>query len=389
MGKKNKAVVVVTGASHPTGLGIARALAPLSCDIIGLYGGQKTRCCKSRCWKQLIHFRTDEEVIDILLKLASSQPDRPALFIVQDSLVKLVSDNRDLLAPHYKFLLPEKETVDLFLSKTKFQDWAEKNQLPIPMSRICQSRKELDEAIRTTPRPLIIKPAHKTPEWEKWFSWHKALRVDKSSDLSGLKVDPFEIVPELIVQQWVPGPDKNVFFCLIYYGESGTEVAHFTGRKLFQWPPYCGSTAAAVGVDNQEVYRITKELFDKVRYRGLGSLELKFHESESKFYIIEPTVGRCDLQSNVAVSGGINLAGLALCDAEGWEWSVRKRGRAAWIHEESLVDSLRFYSREGCVHWRSLLRLLTVFCKFAFFSVKDPCPFFLLLKEELLKKTSM
>ena len=54
------------------------------------------------------------------------------MFPTQDSVVKIVSDNRELLSEYYDFLFPEKTIVDLFLDKTKFQLWAEKLKFNVP-----------------------------------------------------------------------------------------------------------------------------------------------------------------------------------------------------------------------------------------------------------------
>ena len=378
--------VTVTGANHPTGLGIARALGDLGCEIIGLYQGDETYCCKSRYWSQLIRFRNSDEIIDLLVCLGKKRTEKSVLFMVEDSVVKLVSDNRAILRPFYHFLLPSREVVDLFLDKAAFQEWAQEHDFLLPRSTVCESWNQLLRALDNIELPAIIKPYEKTDAWEKASPLDKTIRINAKSDLEVIRFDLFSVSEKILVQQWVPGGDDSIYYCLMYYDEQGKEVAYYTGKKLFQWPPYCGSTAAAVGVHNEEVHRITKSLFDKAGYRGLGSLELKLNSLDNKFYLIEPTVGRNDLQSNVAVAGGVNLSKLAFCDLVGLERPQFHRKRGSWIHEEALLDSLRCYQMRGYLLYKKILPLLSIHIKFAYFDRRDLLPFIQLATERIKRK---
>ena len=57
--------------------------------------------------------------------------------------------------------------------------------------------------------------------------------------------DILPVLPDLMVQEWIKGPDTELYFCLQYRGAGGT-VASFTGRKLSIWPPDVGTTASCI-----------------------------------------------------------------------------------------------------------------------------------------------
>ncbi len=78
-----------------------------------------------------------------------------------------------------------------------------------------------------------------------------------------------------------------------------------------------GDTAAAVSTDNEEIHQITTEVFKRAGFCGLGSVEFKLSSKDKKYYITEPTVCRNDLQSYIAVAGGINLSLMAYHEASG------------------------------------------------------------------------
>jgi D-aspartate ligase len=49
----------------------------------------------------------------------------------------------------------------------------------------------------------------------------------------------------VIVQEWVPGPDSNIYYCLAYITPDGKVLSRFVGRKIHQLPILLGSTASA------------------------------------------------------------------------------------------------------------------------------------------------
>ena len=74
---------------------------------------------------------------------------------------------------------------------------------------------------------------------------------------------------------------------------------------------------------------------------GLGSLEVKKSETDDRYYITEPTVGRNNMQSYIAVAGGVNLTLAAFDDASAsHHHRDPKRRRAVWIEEDSLLQAL-------------------------------------------------
>lgn len=373
--------VVITGADHPTGLGTARALAKQHCRIIGIYC-RETPCCKSKHWSRLVQLEEYGQIVDLLVSLGKESAEKSVLFMTQDNVVKLVSDQRERLLPYYLFHLPDKNVVDAFLDKTSFHVWALEHGFNVPASHVCASHEELADCLDRIPFPVIIKPFEKTEKWEKLSPVHKILQLTKRSELEQIPFNLFEAAPRLLVQQWIPGGDSNVYFCLVYYDDHGKKVADFTGRKLFQWPPLCGSTAAAISEENEHVRQVTEQLFNQAGYQGLGSLEFKRSDADGQYYIIEPTVGRNDLQSNIALAGGVNLTAFALAGAVGSRFPEARKKKAAWINEEGLLDALRACRREQRVWKSDVLKVLKPSMQFANFAIGDPYPIYHLMRSK-------
>ncbi len=97
----------------------------------------------------------------------------------------------------------------------------------------------------------------------------------------------------------------------------------YPGRKLRQYPRGCGNTAIAAPVPEhwrEPILELTRDIFGDVGYQGLGSIEYKVRPDES-LAIMEPTVGRTNWQSEVAVLNGVDIPAIAYFDLAGRRWS--------------------------------------------------------------------
>lgn len=387
--KKDQINVVITGADHPTGLGTARAIAETGTKIIGIYSNIESPCCKSRLWHQLFFYnRKSENLFEKLIETGKKLNKKSVLFPVQDSVVQLISENREELQKYFYFIIPSKKKVNLFLDKTSFHEWAIEHGFPVPESFIVSSEKELTSVLSKVKYPVIIKPYLKTKKWDILSPNNKAFLLMKKQDIDFISFNLFNASRKLIIQQWISGGDDCVHFCLTYFNRDGQELAYYTGKKLLQWPPYCGSTAMAVGTLNSEVHDLTKKLFLKACFCGIGSLEFKQNEEDKKYYIIEPTIGRNDLQSNVATAGGVNLTQIALSDIfAGKEKQINyRKSKGVWIEENGVIDAIRQDLTKTKFIFESLTELTTKKISFAYFNHRDPMPFFYLLRNKIYRK---
>ena len=70
-----------------------------------------------------------------------------------------------------------------------------------------------------------------------------------------------------------------------------------------------GSTAICTDFKSPELEALSKALMVDACLKGLGSVEFKFNRNDGRYLITEPTIGRNDYQSFVAVCAGHNLTG--------------------------------------------------------------------------------
>lgn len=155
--------------------------------------------------------------------------------------------------------------------------------------------------------PVIIKPADKLPVHLGLVG--RVFLAATMRDVTATCPRLLKIAGPLVVQQWIDGPDSNIYFALFHCGRSAKTRAIFFGRKLAARPRRIGSTAVCVPApEAADLLRPSTEKFlDVSEYEGLGSLEFKRDPRTDRFLIIEPTVGRTDSQEEIAALNSLNL----------------------------------------------------------------------------------
>jgi D-aspartate ligase len=297
--------VVVGGTLNA--LGVVRSLARGGMPIYLL---ETTRQCAAG-WTKYSHYvripaLEGPGLIDALLQLASRLACRPVLILTSDQSVNSVSDQRQQIESHFRISLPSATVVRSLSDKTMFQELAEREGFSVPRS-VCVADERSIERLSTLQPPLIIKPADKTLVLRG--ETERAVRAESVLEARRLVSEMLRSAPSAIVQEWIDGPDTDLFFSLFTCDRNGELLGLFPGRKLVSWPPAIGSTAVCVAAPEfaQELAAQTTQFIRSVAYRGLGSLEFKRDSRTGRFLIIEPTVGRTDWQEEIATLCGVNL----------------------------------------------------------------------------------
>jgi D-aspartate ligase len=358
---------VITAANIPVGLGLARALRGLGVPIYGVTTDLGSPCCESSAWSDIQKVSGDYEdgLLEALLKL-SSRHARQVLFPVQDHDVDIVSRHRELLREHYRFVLPDHPTVQVLADKSAFASWALDNGLPVPRTQVVSSTDELGAALENFTFPVVLKPSVRSRQWLGAGGRKLHYRLESPADATDMPYDLFDACDSYVVQEWIEGTDSDVHFCLVYKDRSGRELAHQTGRKLLQWPVGTGNTAICTTTDDPPLHQLTEQVLDRAGLVGLGSVEVKRDRRDGRYYITEPTVGRPNLQSNVATAAGLNMAVVAYrdaCDMPAAPDGSRRR-KAIWLNERNVVEALVVAARRRQLNvvelGRALLRCRAV-----------------------------
>lgn len=269
---------------------------------------------------------------------------RPVLVLTQERTVRTVAGALTALQAHFRFVLPAGGVLETLMHKQGFAQLARQTGLRIPATVNVRGAGDIDAALALTP-PFVVKPSIHALPYERQF--RKAYRVETPEAARPLIERILEVLPDVVVQEWIPGDDSDIFFCLQHVSPEGRSDASFVGRKIRSWPPNVGGTASCMSAPEQsaDLAAATTEFFRRVGLCGLASLEYKRHAVTGEFVAIEPTVGRTDYQEEVATLNGANLPYAYYCDALGETRPVRSAAsdldrRAVWRDRTSDLQSM-------------------------------------------------
>lgn len=375
-GEAYRVPAVVLGLG-PTGLGVVRSLASRRVPVVGLYQKHRrtpyshTRLCK----KVAIDSTSREDLWQALLDLPVVS-DRPVLFLTSDLDVLEASKHRRELNQSFRFHLPPHEQVQMLMHKTAFAEFAAVHRLPVPRTLIVEAGRGWDRVLDECEFPCIVKPKYRSVGWSR-AGFSKTFVAGSRDELMGLISALNTVEGDFVIQEWIPGPDSNVFFHLAYRGDDGGAIASFTGRKVRQWAPLSGSTSMAEPARSPDVQELADRLFGLAGLRGLGSVEFKRDPRDGTFKITEPTVGRPNLQSEVATANGVNIAFRAYCDlaqADPGTTVTTPTRKVRWVFIERDIRSSLYYVRRKELTLREILRSYRGPRYYAEFSWHDPMP---------------
>ncbi|MET4570821.1 carboxylate--amine ligase [Rhodanobacter soli] len=306
------ALVLGAGAN---GLGVARSLARARVPVWLLDSDVQRPEMHTRAAQPLkIRAAHGETLVEDLVRLGTTQFSgvRPVLLLTREESVKTVSHHRDRLSALYRFSLPPRGVVDTLLHKQGFQRRAEQLGSPIPPLVHVRTPADLS-ALEGLHYPVVIKPGERDADYGRRFK--KAYRVESAAEGVELIRRILPVMADVVVQEWIEGPDSNIYFCLQYLDRQSRVVGSFTGRKIRSWPPQVGGTASCTAAPevHADLSAMTTRFFQAAGVIGMASMEYKRDTRSGEFRMVEPTVGRTDYQEEVATLNGVNLPYAAWC----------------------------------------------------------------------------
>lgn len=309
--------VVVTGGSA-NALGVLRSLA--HCDLTLLCDSTEAPAWHSRHGrKRLVADTRAASVVDDLLALAStaSPRQRPVLVLTEEKTVVHVSQARERLAPHYRFLMCPEPLLSNLQSKAGFQRLAQRAGSPVPQGVVLSSTADLP-ATQALQYPCVFKPLEQDSRYAARFK--KAYKVQSANEVASLYREIEPVMQHMIVQEWLEGEDSDIYFCLGFWDADSRLVGQaFTGRKVRSWPLQVGGTASCTSAPEAaaELTRLTDAFVQASGFVGQMGMEFKHDVRRGGFYMVEPTVGRTDYQHEIATLSGSNVLAMMVAHLAG------------------------------------------------------------------------
>jgi D-aspartate ligase len=334
---------VVVGGTGPGTLGLIRSLRRGDVPVILLHDNTFAPAMHARHGQKIVsRAAAGLPLVEDLLALAEVIMGPAVLFLNSDEAALTVSEYRAELGRNYRFRLPGHSCLTSLMHKTSFQQLAEAHGFPVPRSLTIGDAADLNRLAQLS-FPCIIKPSRPNADYMRG-RYPRGYKVRSPRQAEDVCRCVLPILPSLVVQEWIEGPDTNLYFCLQYHGADGATVCSFTGRKLSIWPPDVGLTASCTAAPEVRpiLQALTEAFFQRLSFVGMGGIEFKRDARTDQFLMIEPTVGRIDGQEEVATLHGANIP------------------LAAYLYEIGLPvprieeDPPSVIWRDPFLHWRSL-----------------------------------
>ena len=331
--------------------------------------------CRTNSCKK-VNLKNDN-YLETLISIGKKIQKKSVLYTCREEDVLLVSKNREILKEFFHFQLPHPDVVEMMIDKLTFYKYAQKYGFKIPNTFFIYSQSDLDEAIKELRFPCVFKPHFITPLWYS-LSNVKAFKVSSPKDLQLLYEKLKEATECFILQDWIEGPDSNLYSCNVYFDAESKPLATFVAKKLRQWPPEMGRSSLGVECENDLVLNETLRLYRAVNFRGLGYLEMKLDEKSGEYFIIEPNICRPTGRSAIAEAGGVDLLFTMYCDLLGRplpETRVQNYTGVKWIYLRQDLQAAYQYRRCGQLSLKQWLSSVRGRKAYAIFSWRDPLPF--------------
>jgi predicted ATP-grasp superfamily ATP-dependent carboligase len=376
--ESRRPVAVVLGLGQ-NGMATARALGRASIPVLGVdtdleQPGARTRYAVKVPCRDFVS--GGPGLVDTLVEIGRALPHRGVLFPSGDLNQSVVSEEREALAPYYHIALPPKAVNRMFLNKKSFYQFAMERGFPLPQTVFPADREHLDRVADGFKYPVLIKPFQPNAEWRKTFDTR--LFVADTPDVLRALYDRLARVHEdLIVQEYMPGPDSELWWGVTYLDATGRPLATWTGRKLRQYPRRFGTATLAESRWDPWVARQATTVLQAMGHRGYGVVEFKRDRRDGKFKMTEVTGGRTWFPHSLVTRSGINLPLIWYRDALGLPVDAPSTYHEGikWIHEErDLKTVMLYFLPEGELTLWSWLRSYRGTRVYAYAAWDDPGP---------------
>jgi predicted ATP-grasp superfamily ATP-dependent carboligase len=237
------------------------------------------------------------------------------------------------------------------MSKPESHAIAERAGVRWPRSFDVTTVAELEQVAAATSYPCIAKPAL-SHRWRMVFGEERVLLAPSAEELveHGLRALDREL--DLVVSEYVPGPDSAVEEAILVRAADGSYPVEFGCHKLRQHPPGFGAASLCETAPIPETMAIAKQLLDAAGFVGVVGVETKRHAETGERFFLDANV-RLPTQWGLGDAAGgdsswrlcATLAGISLGEQPPIKPGVRLVYPQLELH--AAIDGLRARDGDG------------------------------------------
>jgi predicted ATP-grasp superfamily ATP-dependent carboligase len=270
------------------GLGIARTLGRRGIPVVGVDHRPGLPGMHSRFVRPLLSPSIQNEpgaVLETLMEEGEKLDERPVLFPASDPAVLLISRNRNKLSSRFELIAASEKVQEAMINKRLQYEEAIRLGIPMTETFYPTTMKELEEGMRRLRFPAFIKPLY-SHLWHPVFG-AKGFVVKDAEDLREKMTRVFAAGQEVMVQDIIWPPGKELYNAGAYIGRNGYVSPVITWQKVRQYPPNFGVASLASSCHQPEVARLGMKFMKGLGYQGIASVGFKKDERDGGWKLIE------------------------------------------------------------------------------------------------------
>lgn len=370
-------------------LGIMRTLGGMGISLYGVDAdrwspGMTSQYCRERF---LVDFEKEghEQFLARLLEIGK-KIGRPSVLIpTSDETSLFVAQFGAELSRYFLFPKIDPALVSGLISKEGMYELSMKHGVPTPHTLFPKKFEDILSYAEEVTFPVMVKGIYGN-RLQARTGRKMALVHSRQELIETYKLLEDPDVPNLMVQEYIPGGDDQIFIFNGYFDAKSDCLAAFTGYKVRQFPVHVGCASLGECRWNEEVARTTVRFMKEIGYRGVLDIGYRLDPRDGLYKVLDinPRVGQAfrlfvaHNDMDVVKSLYLDLTGQNTYPI------IPREGRRWVIEDFDIVSSFHYY-QEGALRPVEWLRSFRRLEEGAWFNWKDPLPF-LMMTSRLVKR---
>ena len=371
---------LVLGCFRQGGIGIVRSLGRLGVPVYAVDADRFapaffSKYCRST-FRWNINKSPSDESLQFLIEAGNKIGRRALLIPTSDIGAMFVAAQAHQLAGRFLFPDQPASLMRSLCSKKGMHHIAKRCNIPTPETSFPATKDDVLSYLSTARFPILVKPIYnKLPASGARF-WRMFLAHTERELLDRYEAIEDPLNPNVILQEYIPGPDSSTWTFNGYFDRESRCLAGFTGRKLRNYPAYFGQASLAICERNDEVEKTAVEFMQRIGYRGALDIGFRYDRRDGRYKVndVNPRIGA---MFRVFVgSNGMDTVRAQYLDLTNQPVisSSPQEGRKWIVEDVDWMSAIRYW-RDGKLTLRDWSRSISGISETTFLARDDPMPF--------------
>ncbi|MFC0358968.1 MULTISPECIES: hypothetical protein [Kytococcus] len=268
--------------------------------------------------------KTSQDTIDELVRIGKEHHGRHPLVLLtnQDTIVRMVMERVDELAPYYTIPMPGVDLLDRISDKVEFARACDELGIPHPATQVVDFSGAAADGWTApaveSPFPVVAKPAT-TSQYEtlKFPGKKKVYFLDTQADYDDMVrvLRAAGFTGQFLVQQLIGGDDTYMRSVTAYRDQFGETTLLCSAHVLLEEhsPTALGNPAAMFTTALPDLWESAVKFLDHMDYKGFANFDVKVDPKDGTGYFLEMN-SRIGRNNYYVTAAGANVAEFVVTD---------------------------------------------------------------------------